>query len=97
MAGSFAVASELIFFGLICVGTYWLGMGLPHEQKVVLSVGVTTRNLGACLAPLLSAPDMDERATLMIVLALPIMVIVTLLGTRWFSRGTVANAVGGGA
>lgn len=97
MAGSFAVASELIFFGLIFVGTYWLGMGLRHEQKVVLSVGVTTRNLGACLAPLLSAPDIDERATLMIVLALPIMVIVSLLGTTWFSRGTVATAVGGGA
>jgi bile acid:Na+ symporter, BASS family len=94
MAGSFAVVSELIFFGLICFGTYWLGVGLPHEQKVVLSVGVTTRNLGACLAPLLSAPDLDERATLMIVLALPIMVIVTLLGTKWFSRRGIETAVG---
>jgi len=91
MAGSFAVASELIFFGLICIGTYWLGFGLRHEQKTVLSVGVTTRNLGACLTPLLSAPDVDQRATLMIVLALPIMVIVTLLGTKWFIRHAVAT------
>jgi bile acid:Na+ symporter, BASS family len=97
MAGSFAVASQLIFFGIICIGTYWLGVGLPHEQKVVLSVGVTTRNLGACLTPLLSAPDVDERATLMIVLALPIMVIVTSLGTRLFSHRTNATAVGGEA
>jgi bile acid:Na+ symporter, BASS family len=95
MAGSLAVASELIFFGIICIGTYWLGIGLPHEQKVVLNVGVTTRNLGACLTPLLSAPDVDERATLMIVLSLPIMVIVTLLGTRWFSRRAGATAAGG--
>jgi bile acid:Na+ symporter, BASS family len=94
MAGSFSVAAELIFFGLIFVGTYFLGAGLPHEQKVVLSVGITTRNLGACLAPLLAAPDVDERATLMIVLALPIMVIVTLLGTKWFSRRAVATVVG---
>jgi bile acid:Na+ symporter, BASS family len=86
LAGSFAVASELIFFGFVCIGTYWLGLGLRHEQKIVLSVGVTTRNLGACLTPLLSVPDMDQRATLMIVLALPIMVIVTLLGTKWFGR-----------
>ena len=91
MAGSFAVASELIFFGLICIGTYWLSFGLRHEQKTVLSVGVTTRNLGACLTPLLSAPDVDQRATLMIVLALPIMVIVTLLGTKWFIRHAVAT------
>jgi bile acid:Na+ symporter, BASS family len=91
--GELAVASELIFFGIVCVGTYWLGVGLQHEQKVVLSVGVTTRNLGACLTPLLSVPDMDQRATLMIVLALPIMVIVALLGTKWFSRIAASNAV----
>jgi len=93
VTGELAVASELIFFGIVCVGTYWLGLGLRREQKVVLSVGVTTRNLGACLTPLLSVPDMDQRATLMIVLALPIMVIVALLGTKWFSRIGVATAV----
>jgi bile acid:Na+ symporter, BASS family len=97
LAGSYAVASELIFFGIIYFGTYGLGIGLPHEQKVVLSVGVTTRNLGACLTPLLSAPDVDERASLMIVLALPIMVIVTLLGTRLFSGRSGATVVGGSA
>jgi len=94
MAGSFAVASEVLFFGIICFGTYWLGIGMPHEQKAVVSVGVTTRNLGACLTPLLSAPNVDEQATLMIVLALPIMVIVTLLGTKWFlshASGTVVE------
>jgi BASS family bile acid:Na+ symporter len=94
VAGEFAVASELIFFGIVFVGTYWLSLGLRHEQKIVLSVGVTTRNLGACLTPLLSVPDMDERATLMVVLALPIMVIVTLLGTRWFGRSSSANDPG---
>jgi len=86
VVGELAVASELLFFALIFAGTYWLGFGLRHEQKIVLSVGVTTRNLGACLAPLLSVPDMDQRATLMIVLALPIMVIVSVLGTKWSGR-----------
>jgi BASS family bile acid:Na+ symporter len=94
VAGSFAVASELVFFGVVFAGTYWLGFGLPHEQKIVLSVGVTTRNLGACLAPLLAVPDMDQRATLMIVLALFVMVIVTLLGTKWFGRTAEASAAG---
>ncbi len=97
MAGSYAVAAELLFFALIYLGTHWLGLGLPREQKVVLSVGVTTRNLGACLAPLLSAPEVDDRATLMIVLALPIMVIVTLLGTKLFARPQTAAAAGGRA
>ena len=92
LAGEFALASELLFFGVIFLGTYWLGFGLPYEQKIVLSVGVTTRNLGACLAPLLSVPDMDQRATLMIVLALPIMVIVSLLGARWLGPAAVRAA-----
>jgi bile acid:Na+ symporter, BASS family len=86
LAGSFAVASELVFFGVVCLGTYWFGFGMPHEQKIVLSVGVTTRNLGACLTPLLSVPDMDQRANLMMVLALPIMIIVVRLCAKWFSR-----------
>jgi bile acid:Na+ symporter, BASS family len=86
VAGSFAVASELLFFGVVFAGTYWLALGLPYEQKIVLSIGVTTRNLGACLTPLLSVPDMDQRATLMIVLALPIMVVVPRLGTKWLAR-----------
>jgi BASS family bile acid:Na+ symporter len=91
LAGSFAVASELLFFGVVFAGTYWLGLGLPYEQKIVLSIGVTTRNLGACLTPLLSVPDMDPRATLMIVLALPIMVIVPRLGMRWIARPASAG------
>ena len=93
LAGEFALASELLFFCVIFLATYWLGFGLPYEQKIVLSVGVTTRNLGACLTPLLSVPDMDQRATLMIVLALPIMVIVSLLGAKWLGpkAGTASN------
>jgi BASS family bile acid:Na+ symporter len=86
MAGSFALASELLFFGIIFIVTYLFSLGLGYEQKIVLSIGITTRNLGACLAPILSVPDMDQRATLMIVLALLVMVIVVSLGTRWFGR-----------
>ncbi len=98
MAGSYAILSQLIFFGLVCIGTYWLGLGLGYEQKVVLSIGVTTRNLGACLTPLLFAPEVDERATLMIVLALPIMVIVSLSATKWlYRRAANATAAGAGA
>jgi bile acid:Na+ symporter, BASS family len=84
--GELAVLSQVLLFGIICLGTYWLGFGLAHEQKIVLSVGVTTRNLGACLTPLLSVPDMDQRATLMLVLSLPIMVIVARLGAKIFAR-----------
>lgn len=89
LAGQLAVLSEFFFFGLLCAGTYWLGFGMPHEQKIVLSVGVTTRNIEACLSPLLAVPDMDQRATLMMALSLPMMVIVVKLGAKWFVRSAV--------
>jgi len=71
--------SQLIFFGLVCLGSYCLALAYPMS-KDLLSVGVTTRNLGACLTPLLSVPDMDQRPTLMMVLALPSWVIVVEAG-----------------
>jgi BASS family bile acid:Na+ symporter len=91
VVGQFAVAAEVLFFSGIFVGSFFLSFGLPYEQKIVLSIGATTRNLGACLAPLISVPEMDQRATLMIVLALFIMVIVTLLGIKWLGRTATAN------
>lgn len=91
VVGELAVLSEVVFFVIICLATYYLGFGLKHEQKVVLSIGVTTRNLGACLAPLLTVPDMDQRANLMIVLSLIIMVIVARLGAKWFGRSQPAG------
>lgn len=82
--GSFAVASQVIFFLIVTTCTYWFGFGLRHEQKIVLSTGMATRNLGAALAPLLAIADMDQRATIMLVLGIPLMVIFALLATKWF-------------
>jgi BASS family bile acid:Na+ symporter len=61
---------------------YWLGFGLKYEQKIVLSTGMATRNLGAALAPLISAADMDQRAIVMVVLGFPIMVLFATLAAR---------------
>jgi BASS family bile acid:Na+ symporter len=84
--GSFAVVAQLVFFSMLTALTYWLAFGLAHEQKIVLSLGMATRNLGAAFAPLLAVGEMDQRAIVMVVLALPIMVIVALLAAKWFGR-----------
>lgn len=86
LPGSLAVAAQLIFFLVVTVGTYWLAFGLRPEQKIVLTTGMVTRQIGAALAPLLAAPDIDQRATVMLVLGLPMMVIFALLATKWFGR-----------
>jgi BASS family bile acid:Na+ symporter len=94
LAGELALAAEVIFFAVIFLGTYYLGFGLPHEQKIVLSIGVTTRNLGACLTPLLSVPEADQRAALMIVLGLIVMTTVSLLGAKLLAPKAVATEMG---
>jgi len=82
VAGSLAVAAQLVFFLVVTALPYWLGFGLKHEQKIVLSTGMATRNLGAALAPLIAAPDMDQRAIVMVVLGLPIMFLFATLAAR---------------
>jgi BASS family bile acid:Na+ symporter len=83
ISGSLAVAAQLLFFSAITVLSHLLAFGLRQEQRIVLSAGLATRNLGAAIAPLLSVPQDDQRATIMVVLGLPIMVIAALLATRW--------------
>jgi bile acid:Na+ symporter, BASS family len=94
LPGSLAVAAQFIFFFVLTVFSYLLGFGLLYEQKIVLSVGMATRNLGAALAPLFSTAEIDQRAIIMVVLGLPIMVMFSLLSAKWFGRSgsTDANA-----
>ena len=40
VAGSLAMASQVIFFLIVTTLTYWCGVGLPHAQKIVLSAGM---------------------------------------------------------
>jgi bile acid:Na+ symporter, BASS family len=92
--GSLALAAQLVFFFVLTAFSYWFGFGLPQEQKVVLSAGMATRNLGAAFAPLLSVADTDQRAIVMVVLALPVTVLFALLAAKWFGRVPSATGTG---
>jgi len=92
--GSFAVISQVIFFSIVTTLTYWCGFGLQPDQKIVLSAGMATRNIGAALAPLFSIAEMDQRAIIMVVLGFPIMVIFGLLSARWFGRPASTESSG---
>jgi BASS family bile acid:Na+ symporter len=84
VAGSFAVISLVLFFLAVTVLPYRFGFGLPHEQKIVLSLGMATRNLGAAFAPLVAAPFIDKRATVMVVLGIPLMILFAAAAAKWF-------------
>jgi BASS family bile acid:Na+ symporter len=88
VAGSLAIASQLIFFFILAAFSYLLGFGLKNNQKVVLSIGMTTRNIGIALVPLISVAGIDPRSTTMVVLGFPIMTIAAMLAAKWFTRTT---------
>jgi bile acid:Na+ symporter, BASS family len=90
--GSLAIASQLVFFFIVTTLPYWFGFGLQYPQKIVLSTGMATRNLGAALAPLLSVANVDQRAVVMVVLGIPIMVVFAKLAAKWFGRVSAEEA-----
>jgi BASS family bile acid:Na+ symporter len=92
LGGSFAVASQCLFFAIVAAATYFTAVGMRHEERIVLSVGLTTRNVGAALAPLLAVPDAGQEAALMVVLALPLMVLFARLSVKFFGRHVAVNA-----
>jgi BASS family bile acid:Na+ symporter len=91
ITGSLAVASQVLFFGVMSTVSYWLGVGLPSDRRIVLSAGMATRNLGAALAPLFALADVDQRAIVMVVLGLPLMVVFARLSVRWFGPSPLAG------
>lgn len=90
--GSFAIATQVLFFVAVTAATYLLASGLPPERRSVLTLGLCTRNLGAALAPL-AAIDHDPRAMVMIVIAVPVTLGVSLGAARWLARREQARHV----
>jgi BASS family bile acid:Na+ symporter len=85
-AGSFFLAAQLAFFIIVSIATYIFSFGLKREEKVVLTLGMITRNLGAALAPLYAVAAIDERAIVMVVLAIPLQFIFAAIAARRFKR-----------
>ena len=84
--GSYAIGTQILFFLLATAASYWLSIGLKQDQKSVLALGMSTRNLGAAFAPLFAVADVDQRAIIMVALGVPLQTIASLLAARWFAR-----------
>jgi BASS family bile acid:Na+ symporter len=69
--------------------------GIPPARRSVVALGVCTRNVGAAIAPLFSAAA-DERAVVMVVLAVPIQIVAAAVTARWFAAKAGPAASPGG-
>jgi BASS family bile acid:Na+ symporter len=81
--GSYAIATETIFIAFLTIAAHLLGAPLPEAKRIVLTIGLCTRNLGAALAPL-PALDPDGRAIVMIVIAVPLTLGASAVAARTF-------------
>jgi BASS family bile acid:Na+ symporter len=79
--GSYAIATQVLFVGLVTIAADLLGSGLPEARRSVLTLGLCTRNLGAALAPL-AAIDFDPRAVVMIAIAVPVTIGASAFAAR---------------
>ena len=55
-----------------------------------MTLGMTTRNLGAALAPLFAIPGIDERAVVMVALGLPMQMLFSVVGARFLARNAAS-------
>ena len=92
IGGTYVVLSHCILYAIIMTCAYWFGFGLQHSKKIVLSIGLTTRNLGAAVAPLFSLPSNTESAALAIIIGLPISIVFITLSVKLFGKnGSVSE------
>ena len=85
--GTYAIGAQIAFFAVTIAASYALGFGMPQRQKSVLALGLSTRNCGAAMAPLLVASDVDQTVTVMVTLGIPMMMVFSLIAARVFAAG----------
>jgi len=83
--GTYAIGTQVVFFSVITTASYAFGFGMPQHQRSVVSLGVSTRNCGAAMAPLFVAQSVDQSAIVMVSLGIPMMVISSLIAARLFA------------
>jgi bile acid:Na+ symporter, BASS family len=96
--GTWAILAQVLFFALTIVASYALAFGVPQRRKSVLTLGLSTRNVGAAIAPLFVASDVAPEATVMVTLGIPMMVLFSAIAARVFAgRAGPADAAVPGA
>lgn len=91
-AGSYAFGTQILFFSIATIASYYLSFGLPQNQKSVLSLGMATRNIGAALAPLFALSTIDQRAIVMVAIGVPMQTLAGVLASRWLARRASVKA-----
>jgi len=77
--GSFATAAWVIFMVVMAVVPYLVGFGLKQNQRSVMAIGQSSRNISAGFVAFFGITNPPEGMFLMVLLVVPIHVIIGLL------------------
>jgi BASS family bile acid:Na+ symporter len=84
--GTWAMLAQVLFYTLTIFASYGLAFGVAPRRKSVLTLGLSTRNCGAALAPLLVSAGVAPEATVMVTLGIPMMVWFSAVAARTLGR-----------
>ena len=88
--GTFALGSQVLLVVVVAGAAYWLGFGMPRPQKQILVIGLCCRNVGAALAPLFVAPNVDPAA----IVAVGALGTFVVIGSALAAAGIFARQAG---
>lgn len=86
LLGSRVVLAEIVFFAAAAIGPILVKAGLEGEERVVLSLAMATRNLGAALAPLFAATPTPTQAVSVVVLGVLMQTAVSLIAATVYGK-----------
>lgn len=94
LAGSRVVGAQLIFFAIATAAPFWLAPGLDRDSRVVVSLAMATRNLGAAFAPLFSVHPSPEQAIVTVALGVLMQAGFSFAAATLFARVSLSPAKG---
>ena len=98
LVGSHAIGAQIVFFAAATVLPYVLTLGIARSPRIVLSLGMATRNLGAAFAPLFAIHGVDNRAIVMVAFGVLMQASFSFAAATFYGRHapTAAAVPGGG-
>lgn len=88
--GTFALGSQVLVVAIVSAAAYWLGFGMSRAKVEIMALGMCCRNIGAALAPLFIAPNVDPAA----IMATGALGTIVVIGSSLTLVGIFARQAG---
>lgn len=91
LVGSSVIGAELVFFTAATLAPAFFSVGTTRNEAVVLSLAMTTRNLGAALAPLFIISPAPRAAIITVILGVIMQAAFSFAAATVFGRYALSS------